>query len=115
MSQSAENTASTTITIIHFNDVYNIEPGTQEPVGGAARFVTAVRQLANLNPLVMFSGDALNPSLMSTVTHGHQMIPVLNALGIHCALYGNHDFDYGVDNLVEVCNYQHHSLNVYKL
>jgi len=102
MSESAETAAGTTINIVHFNDVYNIEPGIQEPVGGAARFVTAVRQLADLNPLVMFSGDALNPSLMSTVTHGHQMIPVLNAIGIHCALYGNHDFDFGVDNLVEV-------------
>ena len=96
----ADNT--TTITIVHFNDVYNIEPGTQEPVGGAARFVTAMRRLADLNPLILFSGDALNPSLMSTVTKGHQMIPVLNEIGVHCALYGNHDFDYGVDNLVEV-------------
>jgi 5'-nucleotidase len=98
-----DSDSPTTITIVHFNDVYNIEPSNQEPVGGASRFVTAVRQLAEYNPMVLFSGDALNPSLMSTVTFGHQMIPVLNAIGVHCALYGNHDFDYGVDNLVEVC------------
>jgi len=93
---------STKITIIHFNDVYNIESGIQEPVGGAARFKTAVRRLSDRDPLVLFSGDALNPSLMSSVTHGRQMIPVLNAIGVHCALYGNHDFDHGVDNLVKV-------------
>jgi hypothetical protein len=29
--------------IIHFNDVYNVEPRDQEPVGGAARFVFKVR------------------------------------------------------------------------
>jgi 5'-nucleotidase len=92
----------TTITIVHFNDVYNIEPGTQEPVGGAARFVTAVQRLSDRNPLILFSGDALNPSLMSTVTLGHQMIPILNAIGVHCALYGNHDFDFGVENLTKV-------------
>jgi len=54
---------SNTVTIIHFNDVYNIESRTQEPVGGAARFVTAVSQLASSNPLVLFSGDAFNPSI----------------------------------------------------
>jgi len=54
---------SRTITIVHFNDVYNIESRTQEPVGGAARFVTDVSQLASSNPLVLFSGDAFNPSI----------------------------------------------------
>jgi len=94
--------ARTTITIVHFNDVYNIESGSQEPVGGAARFTTAVRRLSDRDPLILFSGDALNPALMSSVTHGRQMVPVLNAIGVHCALYGNHDFDHGVDNLVKV-------------
>jgi len=51
------------VTIIHFNDVYNIESRSQEPVGGAARFVTAVNQLASNNPLVLFSGDVFNPSV----------------------------------------------------
>jgi len=52
-----------TVTIVHFNDVYNIESRNQEPVGGAARFATAVMQLASNNPLVLFSGDAFNPSI----------------------------------------------------
>lgn len=50
------------ITIIHFNDVYNIEPRDQEPVGGAARFITKIRSIPN-EPLILFSGDCLNPSL----------------------------------------------------
>ena len=29
---------------------------------------------------------------VSTFTKGEQMIPVLNRLGTHCAVYGNHDF-----------------------
>ena len=29
---------------------------------------------------------------MSTFTKGEQMVPVLNKLGVHCAVYGNHDF-----------------------
>jgi len=50
------------LTIIHFNDVYNIEPRDNEPVGGAARFKTKIKELASKNPLVLFSGDALSPS-----------------------------------------------------
>lgn len=50
------------LTIIHFNDVYNIEPRDKEPIGGAARFTTKVKELAWTNPLVLFSGDALGPS-----------------------------------------------------
>lgn len=34
--------AARRLTIIHFNDVYNIEPAAKEPVGGAARLVGQV-------------------------------------------------------------------------
>ena len=50
------------ITIVHFNDVYEVQERKKEPVGGAARFKTAVDSLRRLNPLVVFSGDCLNPS-----------------------------------------------------
>lgn len=87
------------ITIIHFNDCYNIEPGPES--SGAAGFLTAVNQFRHLNPIILFSGDILSPSFMSTFTKGEQMIPVLNDIGVHCAVFGNHEFDYGVDNLIE--------------
>ncbi|XP_064639871.1 mannosylglucosyl-3-phosphoglycerate phosphatase-like isoform X2 [Lineus longissimus] len=92
------------ITILHFNDVYNIEPRDVEPVGGAARQTMLIKSLSHLNPLVLFSGDALNPSLMSTITRGQQMIPVLNSMDVKCAVFGNHDFDFGVEELTTVAN-----------
>jgi len=50
--------------ILHYNDVYNIESMAEtEPVGGAARFATAIKSFAHLNPLVLFSGDAFSPSM----------------------------------------------------
>ncbi len=103
-----------TVTLVHFNDVYNIGEREKEPVGGAARFKTKLDSLQHLEPLILFSGDALNPSnseftrdllgnklcysslpptyAVSTVTQGKQMIPVLNAFSVHAAVYGNHDF-----------------------
>ena len=51
------------LNIIHFNDVYNIESRDVEPIGGAARFITAIEDLISQNPtLVLFSGDAISPS-----------------------------------------------------
>lgn len=84
---------NTTLTILHFNDVYNIDGDPD-----AACFVGQVKALAaRLDPLVLFSGDAYNPSLMSTITLGKQMVPVLNAAGVRAACVGNHEFDFGVD------------------
>lgn len=50
------------LTILHFNDVYNIEGRDREPVGGAARFKTCLDKFSYLRPLTLFSGDALSPS-----------------------------------------------------
>ena len=57
---------------------------------------------------VIFSGDAFNPSMLSTVTKGKHMVPVLNEMMIDAATIGNHDFDFGVENLmthVEATNF----------
>lgn len=87
------------VTIIHFNDCYNIEPSSQS--SGAAGFLTAINQYRDLNPMILFSGDIISPSFLSTFTKGEQMIPVLNDIGVHCAVFGNHEFDFGVENLIE--------------
>ena len=81
------------VRIVHFNDVYEIQPRASEPVGGAAKFAGFVRSLDAADrerPLILFSGDAANPSLLSTLTKGAHMPPVLNAIGVDCAVYGNH-------------------------
>ena len=84
--------------IIHFNDVYNIEEGKTEPVGGASRFYTAIEYLKKEGPaLITFSGDALSPSSLSVFAKGNQMIDALNELSIHAAGIGNHEFDMGLD------------------
>lgn len=84
------------LSILHFNDVYNVDVSTsQEPVGGASRFVYAVQkqqkemqQQTGVAPLVLFSGDCFSPSLMSVSTLGKQMVPVMNSLGITAACVG---------------------------
>lgn len=101
--------------LIHYNDVYHLDPSSAEPVGGIARFMTVVKEYQegdrfNGQPgcLTLFSGDAFNPSLESSITKGSHMVPILNALHTDCAALGNHDLDFGVTqfkNLVEKCTF----------
>ncbi|XP_053205189.1 trifunctional nucleotide phosphoesterase protein YfkN-like [Panonychus citri] len=90
------------VTINHFNDVYNIDEHNVEPIGGAARFKSALQSFKTKSTLTLFSGDCLGPSLLSKFTKGKQMIPVLNGCQVDCAVVGNHDFDYGIDVLTKL-------------
>lgn len=81
--------------ILAYNDVYHIEGGSAEPVGGVARFQTVVKhyqldpQYADQPKLItLFSGDAFNPSLESSVTKGRHMVPILNNIGTDVACVG---------------------------
>ena len=86
--------------ILHFNDVYNVEERDQEPIGGAARFKTALTQLKKThNALVVFSGDIFSPSILSTYFQGEHMMDFVETAQIDIACVGNHDFDFGVKKL----------------
>jgi len=52
--------------------------------------------------LLLFGGDALSPSLISSVTRGSHIPPLFNALGVDYAVCGNHDFDFGTDRMREM-------------
>ncbi|KAK3688873.1 Metallo-dependent phosphatase-like protein [Podospora appendiculata] len=90
--------------IVHYNDVYHLDPSSAEPVGGVARFITVCKEYRSSSPafrnqpelLTFFSGDAFNPSLESAITKGSHMVPLLNKIGTNCACIGNHDLDFGV-------------------
>ena len=50
-----------------------------------------MRYIRSLYTISSFS-NSLNFFPVSTFTKGEQMIPVLNKIGTHCAVFGNHDF-----------------------
>jgi 5'-nucleotidase len=59
--------------------VYHIDASSAEPVGGIARFQTLIKYYRNderfkgqSELLTLFSGDAFNPSLESSVTKGER-------------------------------------------
>ncbi|KAK4156079.1 Metallo-dependent phosphatase-like protein [Chaetomidium leptoderma] len=101
--------------ILHYNDVYHLDPSSAEPVGGIGRFVTVCNEYRDAERfqgqpelVTLFSGDVFNPSLESSVTKGSHMVPLLNRIGTDCACVGNHDLDFGVGqfrHLASKCNF----------
>lgn len=94
-SSSHSSSTPPDLRLLHYNDVYHIEAGSAEPVGGIPRFQTVVNhyrsdsQYEDLPKLVtLFSGDAYNPSLESSVTKGRHMVPILNNIGTDVACMG---------------------------
>lgn len=87
------------VTFLHFNDVYEFMPG--EDSGGLAAVKTVVERERANHPgaLLTFGGDLLSPSVASSMTKGAHMVDLLNRLGPVAAVLGNHEFDFGTENL----------------
>lgn len=75
--------------IIHFNDVYEVTERKREPVGGAAKFADMVKSTTaefirrtGEKPLILFSGDCLNPSILSCATKGRHMVEIFNQIEV---------------------------------
>lgn len=89
------------VTIVHFNDVYEIGPIEGGRAGGLARVAAIVAQLSRTRRplLVTLGGDYLSPSAIGTARvngtplGGRQVVDVLNAVGVKWATLGNHEFD----------------------
>jgi 5'-nucleotidase len=90
-----------TVTILHFNDVYEITPVEAGRAGGLARVATFRARLKAEHPglLTVLAGDFLSPSALGTAKvngerlAGKQMVAVLNIVGLDWATLGNHEFD----------------------
>ncbi|CDO69028.1 hypothetical protein BN946_scf184834.g35 [Trametes cinnabarina] len=103
---------STTLNLLHFNDVYRVQPFKINPKSPETIDVTQwaamlddirdqwlERPDGKRDGLVLFSGDVFSPSVESSVTRGSHMVPVMNAIGPDVSLTGNHDFDFGYPHL----------------
>lgn len=92
------------LNILQFADAYEISAVDGGENGGFAKAKTVideVRANSNNQPLLMMSGDFLAPSLMSAYFQGSQMIDMMNHIGVDIGVLGNHEFDFGVEVLVE--------------
>ncbi len=48
------------------------------------------------------AGDAISGEIIGTLTEGEAIVDIMNSVGYDYAVPGNHEFDYGVDNFIDL-------------
>jgi 5'-nucleotidase len=91
------------ITLLQVNDVYQFMPVDQGTRGGLARVLYLKKKIVQESPNTLFlmSGDTISPSVESIQLKGQQMIFAWNTIGLDYATLGNHEFDFGPDELLK--------------
>ena len=72
---------------------------------GAALLAAYMNDFKQRNPagtLILDAGDAFQGSLLSTAFRGRPVIELMNAIGYDAMTVGNHEWDWGVEELLEV-------------
>ena len=99
------------VTILHFNDFHGHllpdAPGKDGVShGGLARMATMVAQTRqwneahNVPTLLLEAGDILQGTPLSATFKGEPDFTCLNLMGVDAMTLGNHEFDFGLDNLL---------------
>ncbi|MCR4938567.1 MAG: bifunctional metallophosphatase/5'-nucleotidase [Treponemataceae bacterium] len=85
------------IVVLYTNDIHcGIEDGI-----GFAGLAAMKKDLMNTTPYVTLvdNGDAVQGTLIGTVSKGSYIVDIMNEVGYDYATLGNHEFDYGMDIL----------------
>ncbi len=105
-SAATEATAKTvTLTILYTDDEHGWMEGKDEGAG-AANLMGLWRKQFGYDPadpryLALSGGDNWTGPAISTWFKGESMVEVMNAMGYDASAVGNHEFDFGLDNMKE--------------
>ncbi|WP_141335876.1 5'-nucleotidase C-terminal domain-containing protein [Paenibacillus sp. tmac-D7] len=99
----AETPAASTVSFLYFNDGHEINPvvdklGTR---GGVARLKTLIESVKG-DKIVAFGGDLGGGTLFGGIFKGFPMVEAFNRFPIDVANFGQHDFDAGSANTLEL-------------
>ena len=99
------------LTIIHVNDAH-----------GRTQAEPYISKMANdlknrgENFLVLDAGDRLHGQTATNLSKGESSVEIMNTVGYNAMVTGNHDYNFGIDRLNELCNIMNFPLlaaNVY--
>lgn len=97
-----EDVKPSNLTIIHTNDVHGHCAAAEGCAGMAAVAALKKDELAKGGDVLLFdAGDNMQGSALVNLSNGLNSILFMNAAGYDAMCVGNHDFDYGQDNLKE--------------
>lgn len=88
------------IVVLYTNDVHC---GIDENIGyaGLAAYKAMMEKEGN-NVVLIDAGDAIQGDVIGTVSRGSYLVDIMNEVGYDYAVFGNHEFDYGMDRLNEL-------------
>jgi 2',3'-cyclic-nucleotide 2'-phosphodiesterase (5'-nucleotidase family) len=107
---TSEKHSSGKLTILYTNDLHShLEPlkvgwvSETRKVGGFANIATIVKNKKSENPNTLYfdAGDFFTGPSYCSLTKGEAIIDVMNTIPIDAACIGNHEFDYGWQNMIE--------------
>lgn len=93
------------LVVIHTNDIHGqlgplpADPPKGLPASGGAASLAALVKGEGESALYFDAGDWYQGTPEGNLTKGRAMIEAFNAIGLDAAVLGNHEFDYGIDNL----------------
>jgi 2',3'-cyclic-nucleotide 2'-phosphodiesterase (5'-nucleotidase family) len=89
------------LTILHTNDLHARLLPDEEGHGGFAYMAAAIREekAKSEAALVLHAGDFVQGTPVSTIFRGEPVWEVANQLGIDINILGNHEFDYGWEQI----------------
>jgi len=99
----AEEAAPAKLVILHTNDIHG-RAVAGEDVLGYARIAAAKKalQAQGYEVLLMDAGDFSQGTPIVNLGYGKNAVEFMNAAGYDAATVGNHEFDWGADNLLQV-------------
>lgn len=88
------------IAILYVNDVHcGVDAGTPDGSMGYANLAALKKELAQTHSYVTLvdAGDAIQGDAIGTLSDGAYLVDIMNYVGFDYAVFGNHEFDYGMD------------------
>lgn len=89
--------AATTVNIITTNDMHGVLQESDTAIGIAQ---ASAMKASTPNSLLIDSGDATQGTTLATINKGNDIIKLMNAAGYDVMVAGNHEFDYGSEQLL---------------
>jgi 5'-nucleotidase / UDP-sugar diphosphatase len=106
--QCAIEAKTATFTILSFNDVYEIVADPRGR-GGFAEMMTLLEEERKKSDysITTVNGDFLSPCILSVFDKGAHRIDLFNQMGIDVVALGNHEFDFGPDEVLKRIQQSH--------
>lgn len=97
---AAQSGQSSPIVILYTNDVHcGVDADSPEGTMGYAQLSALKKELEAQTPYVALvdAGDAIHGEAIGTLSEGDYLVDIMNQVGYDYAVFGNHEFDYGMD------------------